>query len=295
MEDEVEQLKDKKKEIDEQSKDKKKEIDEQIKKLKLKNMKENTKRNSVNKLIRVSREFDNEIVEIINQRSKLKKDKSKISKPAVTNLIIKHKFWRRIKLDLLNFVFERKPKNKRGQMTIFVLVAILGIFLSAIFLLVGGIVTVKMNEILSQNITMGQVNLGEINANTFGVAATTYLNNADWWGVAVIFGMIMGLFLSSYFLRNKFSKLGIILDIFIMIATFIFATYISSTYRTLLNVMASIGEDYLEVYAPKMSMFILNLPIFSVIIGVIIMILFHSSIPSRAEERAQPGGSLQGL
>ena len=185
--------------------------------------------------------------------------------------------------------------NKRGQMTIFMIILILACLFTVIFLLVGGIVAIKMNEALSQNITIGSVNLAEVNADTFGVYTTTYLNNADWWGLSIIFGMVMGLFLSSYFLRNKFPKWGLILDIFIIVAMFIVALYIASTYNLLLNTLSSAGEDFLEVYAPKTSMFVVNLHIFTVIIGVIMMVLFHSTIPRRTEERLQEGGFLQGV
>ena len=42
-------------------------------------------------------------------------------------------------------------------------------------------------------------------------------------------------------------------------------------------------------------MFIINLPVFVVIIGVVMMVLFHASIPKRAEDRIQEGGFLRGV
>ena len=275
-------------------KNQKKEIDEKMKDLRLEKMENNSKNHSSNSLIRVSNNFDNEVVDIIKERNAEKKDK--MSKPEVTNLIVKHNLWSKIKLDILNFVYDKKGRmNHKGQMTFFFFLIIVGVLAISIMLLVGGITTVKINEALDQNISLGQVNLADLNADTFGVVATTYINSADWWGIAAIFGMILGLFLSSYMLRNKFPKIGIILDILIIVAAFLFSTYISSTYRILLDSLASAGETFLEVYTPKTSLFILNLPIFSVIIGVIMMILFHSSIPNKPEERAMSGGSLQGV
>lgn len=185
--------------------------------------------------------------------------------------------------------------NKRGQTTIFIFVLLIGLFASVIILLVGGIASVKINNALSQNITIGNVDLGTINSQTFGIFTSTYLNSADWWGIAAIFGMIIGLFLSSYITRGTYPKWGIVLDIFIIVTIFIFSLYMKSTYQVLLDALAGAGETFLEDYAPKTSLFMLNLPIFTVIIGVIMMVVFHSSIPRKSEETNVIEGGLQGI
>ena len=76
---------------------------------------------------------------------------------------------------------------------------------------------------------------------------------------------------------------------------FLISLYISSIYGILLDALASAGITFLEDNAIKTSMFVLNLPVFVVIIGVIMMILFHSSIPKRTEEKIQSGGFLRGI
>ncbi len=186
-------------------------------------------------------------------------------------------------------------KHNKGQSTIMMVVMLLVLFFAAIIFLVMGITVVKMNEALDIDIELGQVNLAEVNALTFGKYQEMVLVNADWWGTSLIFGMVIGLFLSFYFLRGTFPKWGIVLDIFIILFIFLAALYVSSTFQTLINVMAGAGETFLEDYTPKFSMFILNLPIFVVIIGVIMMVLFHSRIPKRTEDRIQQGGFLQGV
>lgn len=186
-------------------------------------------------------------------------------------------------------------RNRRGQMTILMVILLLGLFFASILLLVGGIAVTRMNAALDQDIDVGQVNLGEVNANTFGKFNEMVVVNADWWGMSLIFGMILGLFLSSYFLRDRFPKWGIVLDIFIILLIFFISLYVSAIYQTLLDEFALIGETFLEDHVTKTSMFILNLPVFVVIIGVVMMILFHSSIPRRTEERIQRGGVLQGI
>lgn len=185
--------------------------------------------------------------------------------------------------------------NKRGQSTILMLLLVVILFLSTILLLVGGLVTIEINKALDIDVDIGQVNLQEVNANTFGKFNEMVLINADWWGISLIFGMIFGLFLSSYVLRGRLPKWAMILDIFIILFIFFVSLYISSIYQTLLDSLASSGITFLEDYTAKTSMFVLNLPVFVVIIGVIMMILFHSSIPRKTEERIQEGGFLRGI
>lgn len=185
--------------------------------------------------------------------------------------------------------------NKKGQMTILMVIMLVALLLALIVILVGGIFAVKVNEALDINISMGQVNLAEENAKTFGKFTEMYVTSADWWGMSLIFGMVLGLFLSTYFLRGKFPKWGMILDIFIILFIFLVSLYLSSAYSEVLDALASAGETFLEDSVGKTSMFMVNLPIFVVIIGVVMMILFHSSLPKRTEERIQEGGFLQGV
>ncbi len=174
--------------------------------------------------------------------------------------------------------------NKKGMSTIFILFGFLILFLMVIFIIVLGTFSVNVNKVLSQNVTIGQVNLKTVSDDTFGKYNTMVLENADWWGIAVIFGMVLGLFLASYFARNTFPKIGIVLDIFFIFVAFIFSLYLSAIYSTIVTTLTLAGETFAEEFLPNTSFFILNLPIFTVIIGVIMMILFHASIPRKSEE-----------
>ena len=122
-------------------------------------------------------------------------------------------------------------RNNRGQSTIFIVLMLAVLFFAAILLLVVGVTSTKINEALDQDIDLGQVNLREVNANTFGKFNEMVVVNADWWGISLIFGMILGLFLSSYMLRGRLPRWGMIIDIFIIIFLFIASLYISSTYQ----------------------------------------------------------------
>ena len=174
--------------------------------------------------------------------------------------------------------------NKKGGITIFILYGFFILFLLVIFIIILGIVSVNMDEALSQNISVGQVNLKTISDDTFGKFNTMVLNNADWWGIAIIFGMVMGLFLGAYFTRNALPKIALLLDLFFIFTAFIFSLYLSAIYSQLVTTLTSAGQSFAETYLPNTSYFILNLPIFTVVIGVVMMILFHSNIPRKTEE-----------
>ena len=100
-------------------------IDTQIKKLKekkkeLKNDKLNKKikdkienkqvNYNSNKLIRVSNNFDKEITNVQNKRIEIGMDETFVSKPKITDLIIKHNHWFKLKDDIINFNFEEEVK-----------------------------------------------------------------------------------------------------------------------------------------------------------------------------------------
>lgn len=248
---------------------------------------ENKKKNSQH--IRVSKNFDKELNDINEIREK--NGDFKMSKPKITNLIIKHKyFWKKMKEDLINYEI-----NKRGQSTFMLFLMIFFLFAGILFLFISGVVVININNALDQDIQLGKVNLQTINSQTFGVFASMFINYADWWGLCLIIGLILGLFLSSYFTRNKFPKWGIVLDIFLIFTSFIFSLYISSSYELLINSLNSAGQTFLEDYAPKTSNFMLNLPTYIAIIGSVMMFLFHSSLPEKSEERLNIDGGFQGI
>lgn len=281
------------KELIKDKKERKEEIKEINKKIKIIRNNKKIKSPQVNELIRVSKKFNEELEDVQQRRIDIGFDEMKTSKPKLTDLVVKHKFWNNVKDDMINFNFFMEG-NKKGQMSIFIFIMFFAVLAFAIFALVGGIALVNINTALSQDIDVGQVNLKNITSDTIGKYTTMYLNNADWWGICTIAGLILGLFLSAYIMRNTYPKWGIILDIFIILVLFIFSLYLSTSYQTIIDALAEADETFLEDYTPRTSLFILNLPVFTVIIGAIMMVLFHSTIPRRTEEIQQSGGYLQG-
>ena len=87
---------------------KKKEIEKQIqtKRIEEKHDKKNNSKSKANVLIRISKEFNEDLEEIIKKRVEIRKDTKIISKPKLTNLIMKHENWGEIKNDCIHFNFE---------------------------------------------------------------------------------------------------------------------------------------------------------------------------------------------
>lgn len=179
---------------------------------------------------------------------------------------------------------ERKKMNRRGQTTIFLFIAVVILVLIMLAIIVLGIVSTNVNSALNIDTQIGNVNLSSVNAQTIGKFNTMVVNNADWWGIASIAGMILGLFISAYFVRNSYPKLGIILDLAFIFVTFIVSLYIRAIYSSVVTALSSAGQNFAVNNLTHSNFFILNLPIFVAIIGAVMMILFHSGIPAKSEE-----------
>lgn len=111
MDEEINQIKNQSKQLDEQIKqlkERKKELSEKIKFKKMEKKVKGKNGNHVNQLIRVSKNFDNEIVDAQNKRLEYGRDENVVSKPKITELIIRHQSWRGIKDDIINFNFEEE-------------------------------------------------------------------------------------------------------------------------------------------------------------------------------------------
>jgi hypothetical protein len=174
-------------------------------------------------------------------------------------------------------------KNKRGiTYNIFYIIALM--IFGVILLGILGFIFHSIRGALNQNEMIGQVNLSNVSESTFGVFDDALNNNLDLYGLLLIFGMIGGLLTASFVMRGKWNKLLIVVDLILMIAVYIMAVVISNSYETLLIASNGVISQF-EGSMPKTSNFLLHLPRYCVIIGVVCMILFYSSIPRREDEQ----------
>ena len=173
-------------------------------------------------------------------------------------------------------------KNKRGIATIetiyfavivFLMIVIIGVFAYAFNLITGSV---------GQDVMVGAVNLSNVTANTLGQINTAALDNLNLIGMMIIFGMILGLVINAYFTRNEYPKLFFVIDIIILIITYIVSVYISNAYETIITTAPF--QTIFQSNLSSASTFLLNLPIYSVVVGIIIMIITYSNIPRSAKE-----------
>lgn len=166
--------------------------------------------------------------------------------------------------------------NKKGQPMLYTIVFVIGalIFTVLLGLFVYGYYVV--NESLNINISVGQVNLAEVNAQTFGAFANSFIGIADNLGAAVLVMMCFLMILNAYFFGSKYPKLFLVVDIFILIMAFILSVYISSTYYTYIN-----SSSFLSFYSekiPKTSAFIVGLPAIVGVVGALILFFSYAAI-----------------
>lgn len=232
---------------------------------------------------RIGKDFDNEIIEIQEERKKSKIDARKTSKVKLTNKLIKHKHWRKIKADLINFQFK---KNKKALATMDIMWFLFFAFLFVIFL---GVAVFSFNLIttsLSIDAQLGQVNLEDVTDATLGQINTGFLNNADFMAAGVIFGMILAMMGNAYFFGRKYHRLWIIVDIVILVFAYILAVYLANAYEILINASTQFSV-YLD-HLPKISSFLLNLNRWVAVIGGIIMLLTYVNF-LRGKDELQVG------
>lgn len=172
-------------------------------------------------------------------------------------------------------------QNKRGLSLVFILLFIFACFFLIIFLGLAMFSFSQVNSILNQDVDIGQVNLQDVNNQTFGQISTGFVDNGDTLGIVMIFGMVLFMMLNGFILGRDHPKLFLIIDIFILFFAFILAVYISQTFETFIN-----ASSVLSVYIddlPKSSAFILNLPVYVSIIGILVMILTYAGINKKEE------------
>ncbi len=232
---------------------------------------------SKEKQVRVGADFQKEMDKIKEENQKKFKLKKEVSNAKVTNMIPKHNSWGRVKKDLINFNFDKK-----GLTTISIFSFIFLVFIWILF--IGILVTIfnLTTTNLDLDIDIGQVNLGETVQATLGKLNVGLLGGIDTIGYIIIFGMVITMFANAYIFRGEYPRLFIIVDIVLLVFAYIMAVYVSNAYEILIN-STSVLNVYI-VNLPKSSTFILKLPLFVSIIGVIMMVLSYAGFPRETEE-----------
>lgn len=166
--------------------------------------------------------------------------------------------------------------NKKGFSTLQIISFIVVSFILIVFLGFALWGSDLINDNLGINAQIGQVNLQNITNQTYGQFNSAFMNSADDIGLIILFGMCLSMIGAGYYSYSKQSKAWIFVDIIILVIAFIFATYVSALYSTLIN--SSLLFTFFETDLPNSSSFILNLPLIVGILGGLIMLVTYAGI-----------------
>jgi len=163
--------------------------------------------------------------------------------------------------------------NKKGIVSFGIFKSLILFLLIAIFLGISVYTFSTISGYMGQDIEIGQVNLGEISNQTLGVISSGFVNSADTLGIVVLLSMCILMLGTAYFSQGH-HKIMIVVEIFIIIFTFVGAVYISNTYNTYITAFSGIDDVYSETLH-KTSKFVLTLPIVTIVIGALMIILSY--------------------
>ena len=170
----------------------------------------------------------------------------------------------------------------RGQITLRLSLALVFIIIFVILLgaLVFTVHTIRTN--LSIDVDVGGVNLINVTEATFGVMDDAFMEGADELGVMVLFATVFAMLGSAYFLQGKFHRLVIPVEIVILVVMFIVSVYIAIIYNTFVLEADMLSDIYRDTL-PKTSKFVLNLPVITTIVGVLMIVINHIKIRGKDE------------
>lgn len=165
--------------------------------------------------------------------------------------------------------------NRRGQMQALMLIAF--IFIAFFFVIFIGIgvytINIVQNQLSSIDMTVGNMTYNQTYSQGLYPALNTLKNSMDTEGIVLLFGMIVCQMIVAYGLRNR-KTMWVIMDIIIIIVSFIIAVIISNTFNLVINS----NSDLFQVYSqqiPTPSAFILNLYIYIPVVGILISIITY--------------------
>ena len=184
-------------------------------------------------------------------------------------------------------------KNKKASSVVWGFVLMFVALFVAIFLGLAVFGFNIVNDTLSIDVDIGQVNLKDVSDSTFGQINTGIINNADTIGIIFLLGMCLLMILNGYLLGSKLPKLFFVVDIFLLALFFIPSIYVSQVYKTFINSTSLFQSTYIDII-PKVSKFMLNLPVIIATVGVLTMIVSYAGIRKDSKTEGD-GTNIQGF
>ena len=179
--------------------------------------------------------------------------------------------------------------NKKGSAVVWGFILIFVSLLLAIGLGITVFAFGQVNDVLSQDVEIGQVNLKNVSDTTFGQINTGIINNADTIGIILLLGMCLLMILNGYYMGIKNPKMFFVIDIFLLALFFIPSIYVSQVYELFINSTSLFENTFINII-PKTSKFMLNLPTIVAVTGIITMILSYVGIRKDNEQEVNVYG-----
>lgn len=219
-----------------------------------------------NNHIRVDKIFSEELKSIKINRIKIGKDKTLKSSERLTLAITRHPLWTKIKSDILN---SDLLENKRGSVMdifTFMIYGFIAIVLIGSLVYVSNIFTTSLYTITDTS----NLNISSAVADTFG-QVNSALPLYRLVALSIVFGLMIGIFVSSYLVRAN--PVFLIVYVIVSIVAVLVSVPISNALESLRN--NSILSNELSNYT-AINYIYNNLPIVVTLISVIGFILLFS-------------------
>lgn len=179
--------------------------------------------------------------------------------------------------------------NKKGGMTdlfLFMIIAIVIVFICGVFIFLGGQATEKIHEKVDPMV-FGTENTTQVIDQTFGAVNRSY-QALYWISVVLIVGMVISIFIGSYLVTTK--PVFFIPYIFITIIAIIVSVGLSNAYEQVIQ-----DETLASTFAgfTGANFIMLHLPIWIAVIGIVGGVIMFVRMGSR-DSQIYGGGSIYG-
>lgn len=235
---------------------------------------------SFDKQIRADVEFSEELEEIKLNRIKKGKDKRMRSDRRLTAAIRRHPLFRDIKADIEISDLKDDRKGSVIDIVMWIVISFVILLLMGTWLYGHGVMTDALVNIASPN---DAVNISEAASLTLG-RIDAALPVLRWAAFGIILALGISIMISNFLVKAH--PVFLIIYIFIAIVAVVFAVYVSNIYETTILTNSAIGETMMSFTAGSWIM--LNLPIWTAVIGIFGAILLFAGIIRSKETGGSP-------
>ena len=172
--------------------------------------------------------------------------------------------------------------NKKGSYTgmfLLMIIAVILLFVSAIFIYVGNLTEEKLHETMEDMDIFGDTNASEVIDNTFGKVNQAY-SHLIWITVLLIFGMVMSIFIGSYKVRTE--PVYFVPYIIICLICIIVSVGVANAYEEVIA-NPTLADTFATLTGG--NFFMLNLPMFMTVIAFIGGIIMYISWTTKEDTR----------